>query len=125
MQATLRGLTSNRCAICLATHDLAALTGLADTVGVLYLGRLVEIGPAQDVLRHPQHPYPRGLLACVPRLDQKTRLVPIPGEPPPVASDVPGCKFHPRCELCEERCRSEEPRLRETGLGRKVACHVV
>lgn len=125
VQATLRGLTSDRCAVCLATHDLAALAGLADTVGVMYLGRIVEVGPAQDVLRYPQHPYIRGLIGCVPRLDRKTRLIPIPGEPAPAPADVPGCKFHPRCELCEERCRTEEPKLRETGPDRKVACHVV
>src|SRR5262249_25210665 len=125
VHSTIRGLTSDHCAVCLVTHDLAALAGLADTVGVMYLGRIVEHGPANDVLHHPQHPYARGLIACVPRLDKKTQLVPIPGEPPPSAGGVPRCQLHPRCELCEERCRTEEPRLREIGQGRKAACHVV
>jgi oligopeptide/dipeptide ABC transporter ATP-binding protein len=123
VQATVRGLAGDRRAVCLVTHDVAALPGLADRVGVMYLGRLVEIGPADGVLRRPQHPYTQGLLACVPRLDRRAPLVPIAGDPP-AGPAVPGCKFHPRCPLCEERCRSEEPPLRETGSERKVACHV-
>jgi oligopeptide/dipeptide ABC transporter ATP-binding protein len=125
VQTMLRGLAVDHRAICLVTHDVAALAGLADTVGVMYLGRIVEMGPAEVVLRHPRHPYTRGLFACVPRLDRRAPLLPIPGDPPPNAAEVPGCKFHPRCEWCEERCRSEEPHLREIGPARKVACHVV
>jgi oligopeptide/dipeptide ABC transporter ATP-binding protein len=125
VQATVRRLAADDCAICLVTHDLSSLVGLADTVGVMYLGKVVESGPAEEVLRHPRHPYTRGLLACVPRLDERRRLVPIPGEPPTTADDVTGCRYHPRCELCEPRCRSEEPMLREIGFARKAACHVV
>ena len=125
VQATVRRLAGDDCAICLVTHDLSSLTGLADTVGVMYLGQVVESGPAEQVLRHPRHPYTRGLLACVPRLDERARLVPIPGEPPAGAGLVSGCQYHPRCDLCEARCRSEEPRLREIGFDRKAACHVV
>jgi peptide/nickel transport system ATP-binding protein len=125
VQNTIRALTNDRCAVCLVTHDIAALPGLADTVGVMYLGRIVEIGTAAAVLQRPQHPYTHGLLGCVPRLDAKTRLVPIPGDSPANADAVPGCKFHPRCHRCEDRCKLEEPRLREIGEGRKAACHVV
>jgi oligopeptide/dipeptide ABC transporter ATP-binding protein len=125
VQATIRRLAADDCAICLVTHDLSSLVGLADTVGVMYLGKIVESGPAEEVLRHPRHPYTRGLLACVPRLDERRRLVPIPGEPPASADEVSGCRYHPRCEFCEARCRSEEPRLREIGFARKAACHVV
>jgi oligopeptide/dipeptide ABC transporter ATP-binding protein len=125
VQATVRRLADDRCAVCLVTHDVAALPGLADMIGVMYLGRIVEMGPADEVLRHPRHPYTIGLLGCVPRLEERTRLLPIPGEPPPSAAEVPGCKFHPRCEWCEPRCRSDEPRLRKIGLAREVACHVV
>jgi peptide/nickel transport system ATP-binding protein len=125
VQATVRGLAGGDCAICLVTHDVAALAGLADTIGVLYLGQIVELGPAERVLRHPQHPYTRGLLGCIPRLEAQVRLVPIPGEPPASAADVSGCRYHPRCELCEPRCLSDRPRLREVEPGRKVACHVV
>ena len=75
------------------THDVAALAGLADTIGVMYLGQIVEIGPAERVLRHPRHPYTRGLLGCIPRLDERTRLVPIRGEPPAAAAEVSGCRY--------------------------------
>jgi oligopeptide/dipeptide ABC transporter ATP-binding protein len=125
VRATIRSLAGGRCAVCLVTHDVAALAGLADTIGVIYLGRLVETGPAEAVLRRPQHPYTRGLLACLPRLDERVRVSPIPGEAPADAGEVSGCKFHPRCALCEERCRTEEPHLREIAPDQKVACHVV
>jgi oligopeptide transport system ATP-binding protein len=124
VQATIRGLAGERCAVCLVTHDLAAVAGLADTVGVMYRGRVVETGPAEEVLRRPQHPYTCGLLASVPRLDRRASPPPIPGEPAGEVG-VSGCPFQPRCERREERCRSEEPRLRDIGPGRKVACHVL
>ena len=125
VQATIRRLAGDDCAICLVTHDLSSLAGLADTIGVMYLGRVVEIGPAEQVLRHPRHPYTRGLLACIPRLDERAPLVPIPGDPPARAGLVSGCQYHPRCEFREARCLSEEARLREIGIERKAACHVV
>jgi oligopeptide/dipeptide ABC transporter ATP-binding protein len=125
VQATIRRLAADDCAICLVTHDLSSLVGLADTVGVMYLGKVVESGSAEDVLRYPRHPYTRGLLACVPRLDERRRLVPIAGDAPASADEVSGCRYHPRCELCEPRCRSDEPRLRDIGFDRKAACHVV
>jgi oligopeptide/dipeptide ABC transporter ATP-binding protein len=125
VQKTIRGLADERCAVCLATHDVAALEGWADAIDVMYLGRIVEIGPAEAVLQRPQHPYTRGLLDCVPRIDRRTPLVPIPGEAPASAADVAGCKFHPRCYLCEARCRSEEPMLRDIGPQRRAACHAI
>lgn len=125
IQATLRRLTDDHRALCIVTHDLAALAAFADSISVMYLGRIVETGPAAEVLRHPSHPYTRGLLACVPRIDRRSLSTPIPGEVSVSAIEVPGCKFHPRCEWCEERCRSDEPRLRAVAPGREVACHVV
>lgn len=124
IRAMIRRLADASCAVCLVTHDVAALPGLADRIGVMYLGRIVEAGAAADVLRSPRHPYTIGLLACVPRLDRRERLVPIPGEPA-AAADVPGCKFHPRCGLAVGRCRAEEPPLRSIDPAREVACHVV
>jgi oligopeptide/dipeptide ABC transporter ATP-binding protein len=125
VQATLRRLADDHCAVCLVTHDVATLAGLADTVGVMYLGRIVETGPAEEILYRPSHPYTRGLLGCVPRLDRRGSILPIPGEPPANPSEVSGCKFHPRCDVREDRCFSDEPQLREIGPARKVACHVV
>jgi oligopeptide/dipeptide ABC transporter ATP-binding protein len=125
VRATVRGLAAAGRAVCLVTHDVAALPGLADRVGVMYLGRLVEFGPADEVLTRPLHPYTRGLLGCVPRLDVRAELVPIPGDPPPEPAAVSGCKFHPRCGRCEDRCRTTDPAPREVSSGRRVACHVV
>lgn len=125
VQATLRRLADAHRALCIVTHDVSALPGLADSVSVMYLGRIVETGPAAEVLHHPRHPYTRGLLACVPRIDRRSAITPIAGEPTMDAAETPGCKFHPRCEWCEPRCRSDEPRLRDLGRARKVACHVV
>jgi oligopeptide/dipeptide ABC transporter ATP-binding protein len=125
VQATARRLAGESRAVCLVTHDLSALPGLADTIGVMYLGRIVELGPAEAVLAEPLHPYTRGLLGCVPRLDARAEPVPIPGDPPADPGAVTGCKFHPRCALCETRCRSVEPPARDVRPGRRVACHVV
>jgi oligopeptide/dipeptide ABC transporter ATP-binding protein len=94
-------------------------------ISVMYLGQVVELGQADKVLRHPQHPYTRGLLGCVPRLDVRAPLVPIPGEPPPNSDIVSGCRFHPRCELREPRCLVDKPRLREVRFAQQAACHVI
>jgi oligopeptide/dipeptide ABC transporter ATP-binding protein len=125
VQSTLRAQAGADCAVCVATHDLAGLADFADEVVVLYLGRIVERGPAREVMERPMHPYTRGLMSCVPRLDRRVALTPIPGEPPREPDAVGGCRFHPRCGVCEERCRTEEPRLREVGVKREAACHVV
>lgn len=125
VRATIRRLVDDRCAVCLVTHDVAALAGLADMIGVMYLGRIIEMGPAEEVLRHPCHPYAIGLFGCVPRLDRRMSLRPIPGEPPSGRSEVAGCTFHPRCEWAEARCREDEPRLRKIGPTREAACHVL
>lgn len=124
VQATIRALAGQRRAVCLVTHDVASLPGLADAIGVMYLGQLIESGPAAEVLARPRHPYLRGLLGCVPRLDRRTPLHPIPGEPPGNLGDVPGCAFHPRCPAREDRCLVEVPRSRAVSAERKVACHV-
>ncbi|HEY2910124.1 MAG TPA: ABC transporter ATP-binding protein [Gemmataceae bacterium] len=125
VRSTLRGLANEQCAVCLVTHDIAALPGLADAIGVMYLGRIVESGPTDDVLGRPLHPYTRGLVGCIPRIDRRQALVPIPGEPPPSPAAVTGCKFHPRCGLCEVRCRTDEPQLREIEPNHRAACHVI
>ncbi|WP_422928906.1 ABC transporter ATP-binding protein [Singulisphaera sp. PoT] len=127
VQATIRRLADDRCAVCLVTHDISALAGLADSVAVMYLGRIVESGPAEDVLRNPAHPYTAALLNCVPRLDRRERILPIPGELPTNHDEIEGCRFHPRCRSCVDRCRIESPHLLELEArpARRVACHVV
>jgi ABC-type glutathione transport system ATPase component len=95
VQATLRALAGDRSAVCLVTHDLASLPGLADRIWVLYQGRIVESGPAAEVLGQPKHPYLRGLLGCVPRLDRELPEQSIPDEAPStVVLETRNVTFH-------------------------------
>lgn len=111
------------------THDLSLLLELADTIAVMYAGRLVEIAPAQAVFRRPRHPYTLGLLRSFPPLHgEVTGLTGIPGSPPDLRHVPSGCPFHPRCPYAFGRCEEEVPRLRalEAEVGgepaRSVAC---
>ena len=107
------------------SHNLAVVRHVSDHVGVMYLGRLVEVGPAGLVFRTPRHPYTRLLLETVPRLaSDGAERQPVGGEVPNPIAPPPGCAFHPRCPFAEERCRTEAPRLRSAG-GALVACHGV
>ncbi|MBI1777182.1 MAG: ATP-binding cassette domain-containing protein [Proteobacteria bacterium] len=109
-------------------HDLAVVRHISRRVAVMYLGRIVEIAPAEALFSAPLHPYTRALLAAVPVPDparrRTARAVPLGEVPSPI--DPPrGCHFHPRCPLAMERCRLEAPILRDVGDGRTVACHAV
>jgi peptide/nickel transport system ATP-binding protein len=103
-------------AILLITHNIAVVASLCQRLIVMYAGRVVEDGPADEVLNRPKHPYTWSLLQSVPRLDRTddgpgTRLVAIKGQPPDPAEPLAGCKFHPRCPWVEERCTTAEPPL--------------
>jgi oligopeptide/dipeptide ABC transporter ATP-binding protein len=106
-------------------HDLAVVEQTADRVGVMYLGRIVELGPTRDIFAAPQHPYTVSLLSAVPVADPTRRRerILLAGEPPSPLSPPPGCPFHPRCPIAKDRCREEEPVLTESTDGRQVACH--
>jgi peptide/nickel transport system ATP-binding protein len=114
--------------ILMITHDLSTAAHFADRIAVMYLGRIVEQGPARDVVRNPQHPYTKALLSVVPKPDPRQRSAPqiLQGETPdPV--DVPtGCRFHPRCPIAVAECSAEDPLLRHPGaatdLGHLAAC---
>ncbi len=93
------------------THDIALASDVCDTIGVMYAGKIAELGPAERVLRSPSHPYTRLLLASVPRLHQEEQPGFIPGSPPDMVSLGSGCRFHPRCPYVFDRCRVEEPPL--------------
>ena len=109
----------------LISHNLAVVAQMADRIGVMYLGRLVEQGEAAQLITSPLHPYTRLLLAMVPRLDAPGALRPsLAGEVPSPLAPPPGCAFHPRCPHAERRCRSERPGPRSHG-GSQVACHAV
>jgi peptide/nickel transport system ATP-binding protein len=97
---------------------------LAHEVAVMYLGRIVERGPAGAVLRSPRHPYTEALLSAVPspRLTDRRAIVRLPGETPSPARPPSGCHFHPRCPRATEHCRAEYPEAREVGPGHVVSC---
>jgi peptide/nickel transport system ATP-binding protein len=109
----------------LISHDLAVVYNFSDMVGVMYLGRMVESGPADALFRAPRHPYTRMLLDAIPDLDMTGRArTPVAGEVPDPISPPPGCTFHPRCPHADARCRSQAPETVEAG-GLRVACHAV
>jgi oligopeptide/dipeptide ABC transporter ATP-binding protein len=108
--------------IVLITHDLGIVAGMVERVAVMYSGRIVEEAPVNDLFRQPRHPYTLALLECLPRLDQRSAIEPIPGSPPSPIEVPPGCAFEPRCPYRVARCVEEAPLLR--GLGpTEVACH--
>ena len=103
------------------SHNLAVVSQVADRVGVMYLGRIVEIASAAELFSHPRHPYTRMLLDAVPDLELSGRpRTPVAGEVPNPLSPPPGCAFNPRCPHANERCRAEKPQLLNS-----VACHAV
>ena len=111
-------------ALILITHDLGVVARYADRVVVMYAGRVVESAPAAELYAHPRHPYTRGLMASVPRLDGNTdeRLIPIEGQPPDLARLPPGCAFAPRCRQASDACRSAPPPLRSIAPLHQLAC---
>ncbi len=109
-------------AVLLISHDMGSVARLADRVAVMYAGRIVEEGPAREILSAPRHPYTAGLLALAPRLRAPAGpRVPIPGAPPEPGALPPGCAFAPRCALRRDACAVVPP-LRDAGPGRRVAC---
>jgi oligopeptide transport system ATP-binding protein len=123
--ALLKELTREaNSAMILITHDLGVVARYADRVVVMYGGRIVETAPARGLYKHPRHPYTRGLMASVPRLDGDTErpLVPIDGQPPDLAALPPGCAFAPRCRYAQDVCRAERPPLVESKPGHWSAC---
>ncbi len=107
------------------SHNLAVVRQVSDRIGVMYLGRIVELAPAETLFQAPQHPYTRALMEAIPDLDMtgKTRT-PVGGEVPSPITPPSGCAFHPRCPLANDRCRTERPELLPS-LGAEVACHAV
>ena len=107
-------------AVILITHDMGVIGHWTDRVGVLYAGRLIEIGTTNDIIRSPRHPYTQGLIASTPTMDANvsTTLYQIPGNMPPLTAIPAGCAFNPRCPIAEDKCREVVPQLVND-----VACH--
>src|SRR5436305_1030960 len=111
-------------AVMLVTHDMGVIAETSDRVAVMYAGRIAEIGPVQDVVQNPLHPYAKGLMGAIPTLaGEDKRLVQIPGSMPRLSAIPPGCSFHPRCAFAFDRCRVERPEPIRHG-SQAVACHL-
>ena len=109
------------------SHDLAVVEHLCQRIVVMYLGRVVESGPAHSVCRNPQHPYTQVLLSAVPTVNpsaQSDRIL-LSGDVPSPIHPPSGCPFHPRCPVAESRCRTERPEFRTVAHGHEAACHRV
>jgi peptide/nickel transport system ATP-binding protein len=110
--------------ILLVGHDMGLMAKFVDRVGVMYGGKLVEVGNVRDIFRDPKHPYTQLLISSLPSLDAKGTLRGIPGTPPSLLTPPSGCVFHPRCPQVMPRCSVEIPAPRLAGAGRSVACHL-
>ncbi len=111
-------------ALVVITHNLGVVARYADRVNVMYAGKIIEMGSAQQIYHQPHHPYTLGLLASVPRMDQPrgTRLIPIDGQPPDLTRLDGGCAFRPRCRFAVDRCAQEFPPLENIDSGHVSAC---
>ncbi len=135
VQAQIIALIKKLCrergtAVMLVTHDMGVIAETADRVAVMYAGRVAEIGPVRDVVRHPLHPYARGLMGAIPTLETDAeRLTQIPGAMPRLSNIPQGCAFNPRCDQAFDRCHVErpepiEPQGENVEPGHRVACHL-
>ncbi len=107
-------------------HDLAVVEHISRRVMVMYLGKVVEVAEAKEIVRSPKHPYTQALLSAVPEVDpaSKRKRIALPGDVPSPINPPPGCTFHPRCPIAVDRCRVEIPPLREITPGHWAACHL-
>jgi oligopeptide/dipeptide ABC transporter ATP-binding protein len=112
-------------AVLLVSHDLGIISQMCHRVIVMYAGKIVEEAPMATIFHAPEHPYTRGLMACIPRLDEvPARLGAIAGVMPGLRDMPSGCRFHPRCPMADSRCAAEEPELRALTNSQRVACHL-
>ena len=109
-------------------HDLAVVRHICRRIAVMYLGRIVEVCEARELVRAPRHPYTEALLSAIPvpdpAIERKKKRLPLAGEVPSPLAPPSGCHFHPRCPKAEDRCKREVPELRELGEGHHAACHL-
>ncbi len=108
------------------THDLRVVRHISDRIAVMYLGKILELGPTKEIFAHPMHPYTRALLAAAPELDPTIRneVSALQGDPPSPIHIPSGCRFHPRCSLARESCKTGIPPLQKIGPGHFSACPI-
>jgi len=109
------------------THDLSTIAYFADRIAVMYLGRIVEIGPTHDVLNQPQHPYTKALISVIPVPNPRLRRerIILQGETPNPIDVPPGCRFHPRCPVAIDQCKQVDPPFVEVGVSHQAACLLI
>jgi len=107
------------------SHDLSVVRQMSNRISVMYLGKIAETGPTTEMLSHPYHPYTQALFSAVldPDPEVETRRIVLTGDVPSPANPPKGCRFHPRCWLANDRCRTEEPTMREIGNEHYVTCY--
>ncbi len=131
IQAQILNLLSHLCrkmnlSLIFIAHDLSVVKHISDRVAVMYLGRIVELGPAVDVIEHPRHPYTRALISAIPTpnpdVERSRRRIVLPGDPPSPINPPVGCTFHPRCPYAEAKCKVQFPPLIAAGPAHEAAC---
>jgi oligopeptide/dipeptide ABC transporter ATP-binding protein len=121
----LAGLRQKRgISVVFITHDLSTVAYFADRIAVMYLGRIVEVGPTRQVLLHPQHPYTKALLSVVPVPNPRLRRerIILQGETPNPIDPPSGCRFHPRCPVAQDQCKEDDPPYVSVGADHSAAC---
>lgn len=108
--------------ILFVTHDMSVHAHMTDRLGIMYAGRLVEEAPTAEIFSEPLHPYTRHLIQSLPQIGDATTRQGLSGSPPSLAAPPPGCRFHPRCPIAMERCRTQRPALTALRPGHRVAC---
>ena len=111
--------------VLLVTHDLAVHANVADRVGIMYAGRIVEEAPTEIIFNEPRHPYTEHLIHSLPMIGDKAGKAGLSGAPPNLANPPSGCRFHPRCPAAMARCRTEAPDMVSLSHRHRVACHLV
>ncbi len=125
METLLRVQEEIGAAVILVGHDIGLMAQFVGRLGVMYAGKLVEVSPVPGVFTQPRHPYTQLLISSLPSLEQKGAFRGIPGLPPSLLELPPGCAFHPRCPYVMDRCKIEEPIIKEVGSNSWAACHLL
>ena len=108
----LKNLKKNGMSLMLISHDLAILSEVAEKIGIMYGGKMVEFGTSSEIYRNPKHPYTQGLLNSIPTLRKEKKLKFIPGSPPDLSANKPGCRFFDRCPEAMDKCKTDPPKIK-------------